>query len=173
MRSNYRTGSSTASRPVIRNTAMIGASTAIALLAAGCTTAASEATKENGNAKASSSTATTESSSSSSSSTASSSSSDYKDGTYSASGDYTSPGGHQSVGVKVTLKDGVISAVTVTPGATDSQSKQFQTDFAENVSSQVVGKSIDKADVSVVASSSLTSEGFNEALAKIAEEAGA
>jgi uncharacterized protein with FMN-binding domain len=77
------------------------------------------------------------------------------------------------VGVKVTLKDGVISAVTVTPGATDSQSKQFQTDFAENVSSQVVGKSIDKADVSVVASSSLTSEGFNEALAKIAEEAGA
>ncbi|MGO3151862.1 MAG: hypothetical protein ACTIJJ_04455 [Galactobacter sp.] len=155
---HHRTGSRTSSRPVLRNTAMLSASAAIALMAAGCATAASEGTKNNTNTK-----------SSSSSSTATGA--EYEDGTYSADGEYTSPGGQQSVSVELTLKDGAISDLTVTPGAVDSQSQRFQKDFAENVADQVVGKSLDEADVSVVASSSLTSEGFNEALAKIAEEA--
>jgi uncharacterized protein with FMN-binding domain len=164
MRSTYRTGSAHKARPALRNTAMLSASAAIALMAAGCATAASEGTQEKADATSSETT---------SSGSSSASSSDYKDGTYSADGSYTSPGGQQGVSVEVTVADGVISDVTVTPGAVDSQSKRFQEDFAENVADQVVGKSLDDADVSVVASSSLTSEGFNEALAKIAEEAGA
>lgn len=169
----HRTGTRTYARPVLRNTAMLSASAAIALMAAGCATAASEGTKENSDTKSSSSATTDSTTTDSSTDSATASGSDYEDGTYSAKGEYTSPGGKQSVSVEVTLEDGVISDVTVTPGAVDSQSKRFQKDFAENVADQVEGKSIDDADVSVVASSSLTSEGFNEALAKIAEEAGA
>lgn len=160
---HHRTSSRTSSRPVLRNTAMLSASAAIALMAAGCATAASEGTKNNTNTKSSSSSSTAGSSTATGA--------EYEDGTYSADGEYTSPGGQQSVSVELTLKDGAISDITVTPGAVDSQSQRFQKDFAENVADQVVGKSLDEADVSVVASSSLTSEGFNEALAKIAEEA--
>lgn len=154
---HHRTSSRTGSRPALRNTAMLSASAAIVLMAAGCATAASEGAEDNADTKPASGPNTT--------------GAEYEDGSYSADGKYTSPGGLQSVSVELTLEGGVISDLTVTPGAVDSQSKRFQADFAENVADQVVGKSLDEADVSVVASSSLTSEGFNAALAKIAEEA--
>lgn len=154
MTSHYRPGRTSRSHTVIRSTAMLGATTAIALLAAGCATADGQATQDDNGAKHNASRASAT-----------------KDGTYSATGKYTSPGGLQSVDVDLTLKDGVISDITVTPGAVDAQSERFQTDFAKHVAEKVKGKSLADADVSVVASSSLTSEGFNSALDKIASEA--
>ena len=95
----------------------------------------------------------------------------YADGTYEADGEYTSPGGKESVGVRITLEDDVVTAVTVTPHATSGNAKQFQTRFAGAISGEVVGKDIDSLDVSRVAGSSLTSGGFNDALGAIKADA--
>jgi uncharacterized protein with FMN-binding domain len=53
----------------------------------------------------------------------------YADGTYTATGQYGSL--PSSIDVAVTLVDDVITAVTVTPGATDPTSLDHQTRFAQ------------------------------------------
>lgn len=93
-------------------------------------------------------------------------------GTYEATGDYTSPGGSQSVGVELTVDaDGTVTDVTVTPEASDPTSERYQEQFAGGIADEVVGQSIDSLDVSVVAGSSLTSGGFDDAVQKIVDEA--
>lgn len=98
-------------------------------------------------------------------------SSAYADGEYSAEGSYSNPGGESSVSVDLTLADGKVSDVTVTPGAQGGTSKQYQTKFAGGIADEVVGKSLDELDVSKVAGSSLTSGGFNQAIDAIKDEA--
>ncbi len=95
----------------------------------------------------------------------------YADGTYTASGGYTAPSGQEEVEVEVTLADDVITAVTVTPTATDRQAAGFQKQFADGIAAEVVGKDIDSLNVSRVAGSSLTSGGFNAAIDSIKSEA--
>jgi len=95
----------------------------------------------------------------------------YTDGTYEATGNYESPAGKETIDVSVTLDSGVVSAVEVTPEATNPTSKTWQTAFASGVSDQVVGKSIDDVDLDVVSGSSLTTEGFEDALDQIAADA--
>ena len=99
------------------------------------------------------------------------SASGYTDGTYTASGSYQSSQGKESIEVSVTLADGLITAVEVTPEATNPTSTHYQDDFASGIADAVVGKKITDADVHVVSGSSLTSEGFNAALAEIAADA--
>lgn len=95
----------------------------------------------------------------------------YADGTYSAEGDYVSPAGPSKVGVEITLEGDVVTAVTVTPLSTDSTAKGFQTQFADGIAAEVVGKDIDTLSVSRVGGSSLTSGGFADAVATIKAEA--
>ncbi len=95
----------------------------------------------------------------------------YKDGTYSATSSYENPGGDSALGVSLTLKSGVVTDSTVTPEATNGQSKQYQEMFASGYKSLVVGKQIDAINVSRVSGSSITSQGFNDALSKIKAEA--
>jgi len=102
---------------------------------------------------------------------ASDTSASYADGTYTATGGYTAPSGQEEVEVELTLADDVVTAVTVTPTATDRQAIGFQTQFAEGISAEVVGKDIDSLNVSRVAGSSLTSGGFNAAVDTIKSEA--
>lgn len=99
--------------------------------------------------------------------------SDYKDGTYHATGEYTSPGGQESVDVELTLANEKITDVTVTPHPASGTSVQYQTEFADNFKPMVVGKSIDEVKLSRVAGSSLTSTGFNDALDQIKADAAA
>ncbi|WP_426592332.1 FMN-binding protein [Cellulomonas sp. McL0617] len=99
------------------------------------------------------------------------SASGYTDGTYTAAGSYQSPQGKESIEVSVKLSGGVITAVEVEPKATNPTSAQYQHDFASGIAEAVVGKKITDADVDVVSGSSLTSEGFNAALAEIAADA--
>jgi uncharacterized protein with FMN-binding domain len=68
----------------------------------------------------------------------------YADGTYTAIGQYG--GLPSSIGVSVTLVDDVISAVTVTPHATDPTSLDYQTRFAQAVPALVVGRNIDEVN---------------------------
>ena len=113
------------------------------------------------------STADTSSGSSSSANTSAS----YTDGTYTEDGDYTSPGGPQSVTVKLTLASDKVTAVTVTGHASDPTAKSYQAQFISGISAEVVGKDIDTLNVSRVAGSSLTSGGFNAALTAIKADA--
>lgn len=96
---------------------------------------------------------------------------EYRNGEYTATGGYTSPGGPQSVGVTVTLSNDVITALNVDISHTKGTSKDFQEKFVSGIDEIVVGKNIDDLDVSKVAGSSLTSGGFNEAIAEIKNEA--
>jgi uncharacterized protein with FMN-binding domain len=95
----------------------------------------------------------------------------YKDGTYSADGNYVSPNGTETVGVELTLADGAVSAVKITEHPTNPNTKKFQGEFAGGIQAQVVGKKLDELNVSKVAGSSLTSGGFNDAVEKIKSQA--
>lgn len=95
----------------------------------------------------------------------------YADGEYSAAGSYQSPSGTESIDVTVTLADGVVTAVTVTPTADDPTAMQFQTAFAEGVAEVVVGQDIDSLSVDKVSGSSLTSAGFTAAIEQIKADA--
>jgi uncharacterized protein with FMN-binding domain len=95
----------------------------------------------------------------------------YADGTYEASGSYQSPAGKESVSVSLTVADDRVTAVTVTPGATGGPSKQFQDEFVGGVEGVVVGRPLATLAVDVVAGSSLTGKGFDQAVERIRKEA--
>lgn len=92
----------------------------------------------------------------------------YVDGIYTATGQYGEP--PSSITVTVTLIDDVVTAVEVTPHATNPTSLDLQRCFAEAVSA-VVGKPIDEVNVGRLAGSSGTPEGFNAAIQQIKEQA--
>ncbi|WP_457974372.1 FMN-binding protein [Arthrobacter sp. D1-17] len=95
----------------------------------------------------------------------------YKDGTYSADGNYRSPNGTETVGVQLTLSNGTVSAVEITQHPSNPNTRRFQGEFAGGIAAQVVGKSLDEIKVSKVAGSSLTSGGFNQAVEEIKAQA--
>ncbi len=99
------------------------------------------------------------------------SASPYKDGTYKATGEYTTPGGTREVDVTLTIKNGVVTDTTFTGHATDPNSKRFQGEFADGYKVLVVGKSVDGITLTKVSGSSLTPKGFNDAVTKIKAEA--
>jgi uncharacterized protein with FMN-binding domain len=117
------------------------------------------------------STNTSSDNSSSESSTGSNSSTTYKDGTYNATGTYTSPGGSQAIEVSVTVSNGTVTATSATEKASDNESQEFQEDFISGYKSLVVGKSLSSISLSRVSGSSLTSQGFNNAIEQIKEQA--
>lgn len=97
--------------------------------------------------------------------------SDYKDGIYEATGSYSSPGGRESIELTVTIKDGIITSTSIVTNAKSGDSRVYQTAFAGGYKDLVVGKSVDSVSLSRVAGSSLTSNGFNDALDEIKADA--
>lgn len=95
----------------------------------------------------------------------------YTDGTYSATGNYVSPGGQESVEVELTLAGDVVTDVTVTSLAVNPNSERYQGEFVDGIADVVIGVPIDDLKVSKVAGSSLTSGGFNDAVQQIKDEA--
>ncbi|MFC4504492.1 MULTISPECIES: hypothetical protein [Streptomyces] len=93
----------------------------------------------------------------------------YEDGEYTVDGEYGTRG--SSIGVAITLEDDAITAVEVTPHATDETSLALQRRFAEAVPALVVGKDIDDVNLDRVAGNSHTPAGFDDALEKIKAEA--
>ncbi|PWC07381.1 FMN-binding protein [Mycetocola zhujimingii] len=96
---------------------------------------------------------------------------EYTDGEYTATGDYTSPGGEETVTVTLSLEDSVVTALDVTGSGNTPNGKKFQGEFIDNISDIVVGQRIDELKVSKVAGSSLTSGGFNAAIDEIKGDA--
>ena len=97
--------------------------------------------------------------------------SNYKNGTYTATGSYDSPAGMESINVSITLNNGIVTASSVTNMAGDRTSSRYQTRFIGGYQPYVVGKSIDSIKLGVISGSSLTPIGFNNALATIKAKA--
>jgi len=156
----------------LRNKYALGALAGLTLVGslAGCA-ATTDTTDTADTGDSGSSESSTPSPSTSSDSTASTGDATYTDGTYTAEGSYSSPGGTESIEVELTLADGVVTDVTVTGEATDAQAKRYQTEFSDGIAAEAVGVAIDELDVSRVAGSSLTSGGFNDAVDEIKADA--
>lgn len=123
-----------------------------------------------GTADAESDTATDTGTDTSAESTASG---DYADGTYTADGSYQTPETVETISVTLTIAGGVVSEVEVTGDPQARESEQYQGQFIDGISDEVVGKSLDDIEVDRVAGSSLTSGGFNDAVESIKEQAAA
>lgn len=95
----------------------------------------------------------------------------YKDGTYTATGSYMSPGGSDQIAVTVTLKNDIITDASVTPKPGDNTSARYENIFATNYKQYVVGKDITTLKLTKVSGSSLTSAGFNAAIKQIEAQA--
>jgi uncharacterized protein with FMN-binding domain len=95
----------------------------------------------------------------------------YKDGTYTATGKYNSPGGTETITVHVTLASDAVTETSAESGANDPTAQEFQDDFISGYKALVVGKNISSISLSHVSGSSLTSQGFNSALAQIKSQA--
>lgn len=95
----------------------------------------------------------------------------YKNGSYTATGTYSTPGGNESVTVTVTIADDKIAAIETTGSATGGNSKQYQSQFLSGYKAEVIGKAIEEISLSRVAGSSLTSGGFNRAIDTIQNDA--
>ena len=93
----------------------------------------------------------------------------YADGDYRAVGEYGGQPSH--ITVALTLTDEVITSAEVTPHATNPTSLDYQNRFAEAVPALVVGRPINDVELSRVAGSSGTPEGFNDALEQIKADA--
>jgi uncharacterized protein with FMN-binding domain len=139
----------------------------IALTIGGLKLTAKKPTDDNSSAIPS----TADTGSSNSASSESSTPGPYKDGTYSASGQYTSPGGNESIDVSLTIKDGKVADSTVSPHAATEESQEHQNDFKRGYASLIKGKDLSTLKLSKVSGSSLTSQGFNAAVEKIRNQA--
>lgn len=107
---------------------------------------------------------------SSSAAAPSSAGTEYADGTYTVRGVY---GGAPSyMTVTVTLDDATITDVTVEPMPDNNDtSRGYQERFAAAVPDEVIGRSLDEAEVGVLAGASGCADGFNDAIAKIRDQA--
>lgn len=95
----------------------------------------------------------------------------YKDGTYTATGSYMSPGGADQIAVTVTLQNDIVTSASVTPKPGDGTSAHYENIFAANYKQYVIGKDITTLELTKVSGSSLTSAGFNAAIKQIEVQA--
>lgn len=95
----------------------------------------------------------------------------YRDGTYQANGTYESPNGSENIIVLIELENDIVTDVEITTNPNNPTTANYQGQFASGIGDLVIGEDIDKLDVTVVAGSSLTSNGFREAIAAIKADA--
>lgn len=130
---------------------------------AGCSGAAS--------ADGTASSGSSSSASGSSSGSSTSANTTFKDGNYSEQGTYASPGGTELISVSLTLKSNVVTALSVKTVKADPTATQYEAMFEGGINKIVVGKNLNSLNVTRVSGSSLTSQGFDDALSKIKADA--
>jgi len=151
--------------PLTRAAAGAAASLAVLVPLAGCSTEDSRATAAPSQQSTSSPSASTSASESTEVQAAG-----YTDGTYTARGYYGGAPSYMSF--TVTLDDGRITDVEsgLMPDNNET-SRGYQERFAAALPDEVIGKSVDDVEVGVLAGSSSCGDGFNDALAKIRDQA--
>ena len=95
----------------------------------------------------------------------------FKDGSYTQPGTYVSPGGTEHISITLTLAKNIITAMKVTTVQADPTATGYEAMFEGGIGAATVGKDINSLNIGVVAGSSLTSMGFNKALAAIRADA--
>ena len=95
----------------------------------------------------------------------------YRDGSFQANGTYQSPNGSENIIVVLEIENDIVTGVEVTINPNNPTTANYQGQFADGIDDIVVGQDIDTLDVTVVAGSSLTSNGFREALNAIKADA--
>lgn len=95
----------------------------------------------------------------------------YADGTYNATSEYGTPESIESIGLTVTIKNGVVTDSSVALSGSEGRSRRYQSAFADGYKQFVIGKDISTLSLSRVSGASLTSMGFNAALAQIKSQA--
>jgi uncharacterized protein with FMN-binding domain len=95
----------------------------------------------------------------------------YKDGTYTATGTYMSPGGEDKIAITLTIKNDIVTDTSAVEMAGDPTSERFENMFIVGYKQYVVGKNIATLSLTKVSGSSLTPKGFNDALLKIKAQA--
>lgn len=95
----------------------------------------------------------------------------FRDGNYNATGTYQSPGGKQEIKVTINLLVGKIMAIGAEGDNKSSDSRFYQSSFISGYKEKVIGKKIDEVKLDHVGSSSLTPQGFNNALEDIKNQA--
>jgi uncharacterized protein with FMN-binding domain len=98
-------------------------------------------------------------------------SSTFKDGTYTASADYSVPRDTNTIKVSLTVKDDVITAVEAKYSYGDRESTRYINSFDSAISGAVVGKKLDAAQLSRLSGASETTQGFDDALTTIISQA--
>lgn len=96
---------------------------------------------------------------------------EYKNGTFAATGTYKSPAGIEQVNISIEIENDIVVDSSFKGLAENSRSINFQEQFANGYRAQIIGKNIDSIALSKVSGSSLTPIGFNDALGKIKDEA--
>ena len=99
------------------------------------------------------------------------STSKYKDGTYTADGTYESPGGTETVTVSLTIAKDIVTDTTFAGTSEEGISRRMMGVFASNYKPLVIGQNLSTLHLDKVSRSSLTPEGFNDAVAKIQAQA--
>lgn len=96
----------------------------------------------------------------------------YKDGMYEATVSYTVPHGYSNdLTTNITIKNGVITAVSTDSSYQDRESEQYVSSFESAVKSIVVGKKIDGSFSGRIGGASLTGSAFLDALDTITAQA--
>jgi uncharacterized protein with FMN-binding domain len=95
----------------------------------------------------------------------------YKDGTFTEQGTYSSPGGQEVISVRLEIASDTVKDVEVKTVKADPTATQYEAMFIKGIQGEVVGKKVDDLKVTHVSGSSLTSKGFDDALAKIKSDA--
>lgn len=95
----------------------------------------------------------------------------YRDGSYVAQGRYLTPGGAEAIGVQLKVAGGRIVTSEIQVEATSPTARQFQRQFATRLATRVLSQPLAAVSVTRVAGASLTSLGFDNALAQIRGEA--
>ncbi len=95
----------------------------------------------------------------------------YRDGSFQANGTYQSPNGSENIIVVLELQNDIVTDVEITINPNNPTTANYQGQFADGIGDLVIGQDIDTLNVTVVAGSSLTSNGFREALTAIKADA--
>ncbi|MDQ1531277.1 MAG: hypothetical protein QOE37_1382 [Microbacteriaceae bacterium] len=94
-----------------------------------------------------------------------------RDGRYTETGAYQTPGGPEALTVSVTVADGRLTAVAVHGTGRTANAVHYQAAFASGIAAVVVGRPLNGLAVGAVAGSSLTPAGFDSALDRIRADA--
>lgn len=95
----------------------------------------------------------------------------YKDGTYHEEGAYMTHVSEEKYSADVTLKNGLVDKVTVTPDTKNRKSLGLQQAFAAALPEAIHGCPIESVKIHVIGGASLTSASFNELAKDIRDKA--